>query len=346
MRRGFTLIELLAVIVILAIIALIATPIVLNIINDTKESAILRSADFYIDAVEYLLAKRVLDGKSINDGTYNIMESGNICIGTLEDNTCNGEILEVEVDGERPNGDKITIKDGQIVSHVIKYGDVVVNPDGTTEIVTPGSGSESDDDLNNENVIPEGGTYIVGREFNSEEWCYDYTNATTYNAGDKFPVIQKGDVYLFGNYEYCYGYNIDDEIGIYNGSTEGWGVLCLKDVADPGPILESINGEPITSVSYAFHGNTELTVAPAIPETVTNMAGTFWGCESLTEAPVIPSNVTNMFGTFRECSSLAGSITINATPADYEQCLMCTQITEILGSCENKDEILGTCEEL
>ena len=37
MKKGFTLIELLAVIVILAIIALIATPIVLNIINDTKE---------------------------------------------------------------------------------------------------------------------------------------------------------------------------------------------------------------------------------------------------------------------------------------------------------------------
>ena len=52
MKKGFTLIELLAVIVILAIIALIATPIVLNIINDTKKSALLRSADFYIDAVE------------------------------------------------------------------------------------------------------------------------------------------------------------------------------------------------------------------------------------------------------------------------------------------------------
>ena len=38
-KKGFTLIELLAVIVILAIIALIATPIVLNIIEDTKQQA-------------------------------------------------------------------------------------------------------------------------------------------------------------------------------------------------------------------------------------------------------------------------------------------------------------------
>ena len=36
MNKGFTLIELLAVIVILAIIALIATPIIINIIEDSK----------------------------------------------------------------------------------------------------------------------------------------------------------------------------------------------------------------------------------------------------------------------------------------------------------------------
>ena len=50
--KGFTLIELLAVIVILAIIALIATPIVLGIINDSKESSNRVSASYIISAVE------------------------------------------------------------------------------------------------------------------------------------------------------------------------------------------------------------------------------------------------------------------------------------------------------
>lgn len=52
-KKGFTLIELLAVIVILAVIALITTPIVLNLINDAKESANLRSVEAYAKALEY-----------------------------------------------------------------------------------------------------------------------------------------------------------------------------------------------------------------------------------------------------------------------------------------------------
>ena len=39
MKKGFTLIELLAVIIILAIIALIATPIILNVVEDARISA-------------------------------------------------------------------------------------------------------------------------------------------------------------------------------------------------------------------------------------------------------------------------------------------------------------------
>ena len=57
-NKGFTLIELLAVIVILAIIALIATPIILGIINDARLEARKRSAEAVTHAVEtaYLTA--------------------------------------------------------------------------------------------------------------------------------------------------------------------------------------------------------------------------------------------------------------------------------------------------
>ena len=108
MKKGFTLIELLAVIVILAIIALIATPIVLNIINDAKESAVLRSAEFYVDGVEHSIATAILKNKNITDNTYNIKD-GDICLNT----GCTDK-LEVEVDGKTPEVGTITITNGNI----------------------------------------------------------------------------------------------------------------------------------------------------------------------------------------------------------------------------------------
>lgn len=51
-KKGFTLIELLAVIVILAIIALIATPIIMGIIDEAKKNSARNSAYGYLDAID------------------------------------------------------------------------------------------------------------------------------------------------------------------------------------------------------------------------------------------------------------------------------------------------------
>ena len=51
-NKGFTLVELLAVIVILAIISLIATPMVLGVIEKSKKSAAIESANGIMDAAE------------------------------------------------------------------------------------------------------------------------------------------------------------------------------------------------------------------------------------------------------------------------------------------------------
>ena len=51
-NNGFTLIELLAVIVILAIIALIATPIILGIVDDAKRDAFLRSVEMVVSTTD------------------------------------------------------------------------------------------------------------------------------------------------------------------------------------------------------------------------------------------------------------------------------------------------------
>lgn len=69
-KSGFTLIELLAVIVILAIIALIATPIILGVINDAKEQADLRAVEGYAQAVENASAQYMLQHSGDQPTTF------------------------------------------------------------------------------------------------------------------------------------------------------------------------------------------------------------------------------------------------------------------------------------
>ena len=61
-RNGFTLIELLAVIVILVIIVLIATPLVLNIIEKSKKHSFLNSAYGIVESAKLYYAEGLLGG--------------------------------------------------------------------------------------------------------------------------------------------------------------------------------------------------------------------------------------------------------------------------------------------
>ena len=113
MKKGFTLIELLAVIVILAIIALIATPIVLNIIEDAKANTTMRSAENYLKAVELSIAKSVIKTDGTLDGIYLVNKKGNLC--KEEDGISCKNDLKIEVDNEKPDaGSKVEIKNGKI----------------------------------------------------------------------------------------------------------------------------------------------------------------------------------------------------------------------------------------
>ena len=121
--KGFTLIELLAVIVILAIIAVIAVPIVLKIINESKESSVLRSAEFYLDAVEIAIALEKLE-ESVIDGDYKIQKDGCLCIienGTVD---CEKPII-IDMNGNKPSDGTIVIENG-----------IVVSKSSTTEAIT------------------------------------------------------------------------------------------------------------------------------------------------------------------------------------------------------------------
>ncbi len=134
MTKGFTLVELLAVIVILAIIALIATPVVLSIIEDTKQSAMLRSAEMYLSGVENAVMR-----ENMNAGGNFRPNDCTISNGTL---SCNGTTVEVEVNGEVPNSGTIVFENGKIKEVELIYESGTIVKDSNGDLVYEGSSGE------------------------------------------------------------------------------------------------------------------------------------------------------------------------------------------------------------
>ena len=114
-KKGFTLIELLAVIVILAVIALIATPMILGVIEDSKLKAAEQSVNGYIDAVEkQIIINQVSNTNLINDGVYNLpMEN-------------------IEVKGSKPTSGWLVIQNGEVTNYSIVMNEYVVTKGSET----------------------------------------------------------------------------------------------------------------------------------------------------------------------------------------------------------------------
>lgn len=102
-KKGFTLIELLAVIVILAIVALIATPIILNVINDARKGAFKRSAEGVLKSAKLSYTSSIIKDPSVTDVIY-------YCDG----NNCLANDKQLEVSGSVGIGDVYVYADGTI----------------------------------------------------------------------------------------------------------------------------------------------------------------------------------------------------------------------------------------
>ena len=103
-KNGFTLIELLAVIVILAVIALIATPVIMNAINDARKGAVKDAAYGVAKAVEYSI------GLAANtDNNYTIPTT--VTSGT-----------GVNVKGTQPDAYSLTLTNGAVTGGTLTFG--------------------------------------------------------------------------------------------------------------------------------------------------------------------------------------------------------------------------------
>lgn len=116
MKKGFTLIELLAVIVTLAIIALIATPIALNIIKESRQNAVLISAGNYLKIIDTSLINYEINHKEkFASGFYKISEDSTELLN-LEDESL---ALNIEYNGNHFSG-LLYIENGR-VSNIFSF---------------------------------------------------------------------------------------------------------------------------------------------------------------------------------------------------------------------------------
>ncbi len=108
MKRGFTLIELLAVIVILAIIALIATPIILGIINDARDESYERTAELVASELELAYTSYMFANDAVEPTThcasYVADTTKHFAMDGVKSATCEGEVATITLD----NGNKYT----------------------------------------------------------------------------------------------------------------------------------------------------------------------------------------------------------------------------------------------
>ena len=174
----------------------------------------------------------------------------------------------------------------------------------------------------NREKIPAGGTYYVGSKTTTISSNYNSSFTSKNVSGQSFPAtVNDGDIYVYGNYEYRYNMYFSQLSWKANSTPkDGWTVHCINNIADPGPILESINGKPVVSMGSAFSGCTNLEVAPEIPSCITEIGLAFDGCTSLTTAPIIPATIEGLSGTFWGCTALTGEVVINTETTVYSYC--------------------------
>lgn len=118
-NKGFTLIELLAVLLILAIIALIATPIITDLIKNSRLRTSERAAEGLFDSVDVYYGRRII----YDNGVFNNNNTLYIAFGSSYDTNEDG-LVNGDTDLEY-NGYKIT------------SGRISVDRDGVIEIVEP-----------------------------------------------------------------------------------------------------------------------------------------------------------------------------------------------------------------
>ena len=147
--KGFTLIELLAVIVILAVIALIATPLIMGVIDDARKGSAKNGAYGYVKALENTIATEMIKDTTISPNATQTLPSSvkfdqRANNGTVTDNA---STKPINYKGSQPTSHTLNIVDGTvgcgstitISGYSFKMDQNKEWVDSTTEVTCPGA---------------------------------------------------------------------------------------------------------------------------------------------------------------------------------------------------------------
>ena len=267
-RKGFTLIELLAVIVILSVIALITTPMILNIIEETRKKASIESVNGILDAAEKYEITSMLEGEETRrfefpneklqykgtkpeSGTLIIDEEGNTSITVL----INGYCVRKRFNETTPSvieEKNCTIEDSELI-YAERYKEEILNgayPEIKNELIPV--------------TIESNGT-VTYADIRKEWYSYKnkiWANAVilkdnvTHNVGEIIPESDIKQYYVWiPRYKYEL-WNVNGENKYPNGTSSESAINIVFESKDKEVSTGTENGEWLTHPAFtSFNTN-------------------------------------------------------------------------------------------
>ena len=267
-RKGFTLVELLAVIVILSVIALITTPMILNIIEETRKKASIESVNGILDAAEKYEITSMLEGEETRrfefpneklqykgtkpeSGTLIIDEEGNTSITVL----INGYCVRKRFNETTPSvieEENCTIEDSELI-YAERYKEEILNgayPEIKNELIPV--------------TIESNGT-VTYADIRKEWYSYEnkvWANAVilkdnvTHNVGEIIPESDIKQYYVWiPRYKYEL-WNVNGENKYPNGTSSESAINIVFESKDKEVSTGTENGEWLTHPAFtSFNTN-------------------------------------------------------------------------------------------
>ena len=286
-KKGFTLIELLAVIVILAVIALIATPLIMNVINDARKNSFKDSAYGITKAVELRVAKETMGEHPSPRYKVDVTSKA------------------IDYSGDRPTeGWALVEEDGTIALYMCNSSYCAYKESTDKEIKVTTDKEEMNQVKTKMNQVKE--ETVTELTENGTSGAVKPVNNCTFDG-----ELVQGAEYVNGQYTYRY---MQEPNGPFWRSItlDGWSVM-LTDKTSTDPVTTklctSINGKPIVSMSNMFAGSKSsgIDVSSFDTSNVTNMVDMFINATNLATLDLRAfdtSKVTNMSHMFSRTSNL------------------------------------------